>query len=244
MTFHSFQTLVLDHIRSRLRNGEWTERGFARRVGISQPHIHNILNGTRPLTQEKADRILTHLSLDLLALAGAAELHRALESLDPETEGARMVPVAAGTLAPGLPCPSSGVVAECITLLGRRGAWVSGLREPLFVRVGEDASMRWPGASPRMVLLETSLEGRRQPNPEAWYAVRLPAGGALRRIRWKPPVLTLLGQISLLDPDPSGEIDLGLNALERVLLGRVVWAGQSPARRFELDQSLWPRASR
>lgn len=244
MTFQAFQNLLLDHIRARLRNGEWTERGFARRVGISQPHIHNILNGVRPLTPDKADRILSHLGLDLLALAGATELRRAVDRLDPGTTGDHAVPVAAGTLGPGLPCPCPGVIAERLSVEGRGGAWVSSLREPVFVRVGDDPALRWPGARPRMVLLETSLDTRRQPTAGAWYAVRLPAGGALRRVRWDPPVLSLLGQLSLLDPVSSGDLRLDPEALDRVLLGRVVWAGQSPSRRFELDQALWPSASR
>jgi plasmid maintenance system antidote protein VapI len=244
MTFQAFRRLLLQHIGARLRNGEWTERGFARQVGISQPHVHHILNGARPLTTDMADRILAHLGLDLLRLASPAELRRALEQMEPATTEARTIPRAAGALAPHLPCPVPSVVAERITVAGRHAAWVNSLREPVFLRLGEDAELPWPGAPPRLALLETCARVRRYPSPDAWYAIRLPAGGAVRQVRWVPPVLTVLGQLSLLDSVAGSQFTLDPHGLERVLLGRVVWLGRSPDRRFEFDYDLWPVASR
>lgn len=55
----------------RVKNGELTERGLARMIGISQPHMHHILSGARTLSIENSDRILKNLGLtvsDLLAL--------------------------------------------------------------------------------------------------------------------------------------------------------------------------------
>jgi transcriptional regulator with XRE-family HTH domain len=57
-----------DHLRLRIRNGEITERGLARKIGISQSHIHNVLKGARILTPEVADQILRHLKLSILEL--------------------------------------------------------------------------------------------------------------------------------------------------------------------------------
>jgi len=37
-------------------------------VGISQPHIHNVLKGNRLLSWESADSLLRELNLDLLEL--------------------------------------------------------------------------------------------------------------------------------------------------------------------------------
>ena len=57
-----------------VRNGEWTERGLARRVGMSQSHIHNVLSGARILTPPTADRIMQGLALSVLDLIQEADL--------------------------------------------------------------------------------------------------------------------------------------------------------------------------
>lgn len=50
---------------NRIRNGHWTERSLARRLRISQAHIHNVLKGARGLTPELADALLAVLGTSL-----------------------------------------------------------------------------------------------------------------------------------------------------------------------------------
>ncbi len=57
-----------DLLLRKIRNGELTERGLARRVGLSQSHIHNVLNGARVLTPTTADRLLAGLEVSVLEL--------------------------------------------------------------------------------------------------------------------------------------------------------------------------------
>jgi transcriptional regulator with XRE-family HTH domain len=71
MDFETLQMRLLDRVNRRVRNGELTERGLARRIGISQPHMHHILKGARGLSVETADRILRHLSISLVELLEA-----------------------------------------------------------------------------------------------------------------------------------------------------------------------------
>lgn len=61
---HALDTLIAN-IHRLIRDGELTERGLARRVGVSQSHIHNVLKGARILTPEVADQILTGLHWEL-----------------------------------------------------------------------------------------------------------------------------------------------------------------------------------
>jgi hypothetical protein len=62
------------HIRERVRSGEVTERGLARKTGISQPHIHNVLKGTRLLSLGMSDQILRQLRIDLVDLIEPGDL--------------------------------------------------------------------------------------------------------------------------------------------------------------------------
>lgn len=72
----NFQQL-LDRLKAwlnlQVRNGALTERGLARRVGMSQSHIHNVLKGARILTPATADRILKGLGMTLLDLLESAD---------------------------------------------------------------------------------------------------------------------------------------------------------------------------
>ena len=68
VNFGELQLRLILHLRQRVRSGEMTERGLARVIGVSQPHLHNVLKGKHLLSMTMADRILRHLHLDLLDL--------------------------------------------------------------------------------------------------------------------------------------------------------------------------------
>jgi plasmid maintenance system antidote protein VapI len=65
-------------VKLRINNGEFTERGLSRILGISQSQIHNVLKGARRLQMQLADRILTKLGLSLVDLLNEVELDAAL----------------------------------------------------------------------------------------------------------------------------------------------------------------------
>lgn len=79
-------------LNRQVRNGALTERGLARRAGLSQSHIHNVLKGARILTPATADRILEALGLTLLDLLeweeGERLLRRKLEQGTADTSAA------------------------------------------------------------------------------------------------------------------------------------------------------------
>lgn len=76
MYFSVLNERLIARLQCSIRNGEMTERGLARRAGISQPHLHNALKGVRSLSPRLADQILRHLSLSLLDLVEPEELPR------------------------------------------------------------------------------------------------------------------------------------------------------------------------
>jgi plasmid maintenance system antidote protein VapI len=68
--FREAQVRLILHLQNRVRSGEATERGLARAIGVSQPHLHNVLKGRHLFSIATADKILRHLNLDLLDLIG------------------------------------------------------------------------------------------------------------------------------------------------------------------------------
>jgi transcriptional regulator with XRE-family HTH domain len=73
MTLGDLQQRFVALLRNRVRNGELTERGLARMVGVSQPHMHNVLHGKRTFSVETTDDIMRHLRVDILDLIEPSE---------------------------------------------------------------------------------------------------------------------------------------------------------------------------
>lgn len=68
MMFSDTLACLREEIRTRIRNGDLTERALARRVGLSQTHIHNVMKGAREMTPEVADVLLGELGISLTDL--------------------------------------------------------------------------------------------------------------------------------------------------------------------------------
>lgn len=73
MTLGDLQQRFVALLRRRVRNGELTERGLARMVGISQPHMHNVLHGKRSFSLETTDDMMRQLRVDVLDLIEPGE---------------------------------------------------------------------------------------------------------------------------------------------------------------------------
>lgn len=65
MIVSTLQSRLKDYLQTRIRNGEFSERGLATSLGVSQPHIHNVLKGVRLMTPYLADHIISKLKLTL-----------------------------------------------------------------------------------------------------------------------------------------------------------------------------------
>jgi hypothetical protein len=74
MNFEILHTRLVAAIRCRVRNGEMSERSFARLAGISQTHMHNVLKGARSLSSESADIVLRSLRMSVFDLLESEEV--------------------------------------------------------------------------------------------------------------------------------------------------------------------------
>ena len=84
MTFLTLHARLIRMVQVRIRNGDITERGFARLTGISQPHIHHVLKGVRALSPEMSDRVLKGLGLTVLDLVDGPAWSAALSAPLPD----------------------------------------------------------------------------------------------------------------------------------------------------------------
>ncbi len=75
--FDVLQRRLRDLVNERISNGEFTERGFARMLGISQPQVHNVLKGARKLSYPIADKMMARLEISAQELFTEAEIQAA-----------------------------------------------------------------------------------------------------------------------------------------------------------------------
>lgn len=78
VTFEILRCRLVDQVKQRINSGEFTERGLARILGISQSQAHNVLKGARQLQIQLADRILAKLGLSATDLLSEGELDAAM----------------------------------------------------------------------------------------------------------------------------------------------------------------------
>lgn len=80
ISFEALLGRLIFAVNLRIKNGEYTERGLARILGISQPQMHNVLKGARTLHTDLADRLLWKLGISVLHLFDEGELSEELRA--------------------------------------------------------------------------------------------------------------------------------------------------------------------
>ncbi|MGI9070089.1 MAG: helix-turn-helix domain-containing protein [Bryobacteraceae bacterium] len=75
VSFQALQSRLIRFVNLRIKNGDFTERGLARILGISQSQIHNVLKGARRLQPELADHLMAKLDVSLVDLLELGELN-------------------------------------------------------------------------------------------------------------------------------------------------------------------------
>jgi hypothetical protein len=186
-SFGLLRLRLISGIRDRVRNGEISERRLAHVTGVSQPHIHHVLKGTRVLSLEMADQIIERLQIDLMELLSGAEVENVRgdatcrEQADACECGT--VPLLEGWIGPAHPYPR-------LSGSGRypfAASDVAALDAPVAARLAPDP-LRGPIFGSRgVVLLEGSERIRRHPGEEGYFALDMGGSGTIGCVRCVAP---------------------------------------------------------
>lgn len=219
--FEELTNRLIRHLNERVRRGEMSERSLARLTGYSQPHIHNVLKGSRALTAELADRILSLLGVPLVSLLTQQELGGTLPAA---VVGFAAVPLMEGRLGGGSDFPKLSRQPERYFL---PATLVEALVNPAVVQVDVQETAMSPFIEPGdWLLLDRSPSGRRRPQFECAYALSWGGEGFVRRCRVIRGALVVVPD----DPSDSGRIPtqvaLAGHEILDVVRGRVVWCGR------------------
>ena len=169
MNFGDLRRRLVDELRWRVYNGEITERGLARSVGVSQPHIHKVLKGGKILSLKFCDRILTALGWSICDLADDAVLERWLRQRRAGASESVALDVLEGRLGPGEPWP--------VRISGRasfalRPADIAAFSHPVAAQVAADPRMHGCFTPDDWVLLDQSTGMRCNPVQDGLYLLQ------------------------------------------------------------------------
>jgi len=228
VTFFDTHERLLAEIRNRLRNGELTERALARHLGISQPHVNNVVRGRRKLSPEIADLILNFLHCSLLDLYAEGELRNNLHDRIIPGNNGEAAKVLKFPIGPGqdwsvvpeikwqyrLPCMAFGV-PQCM----------------IFVRVLQDMRMPALLCGCDMALLDTSISARLADFPSGIFAVRRGKDTLLRWIRGGFRNLYIADEQTLNQPQEWEPLPMREDQRLEFVKGRVLWLGSESSLR-------------
>ena len=231
MTLRQAQLKLLAYIQDRIHNGELTERGFARLIGVSQPHVHNVLKGVRKLSPDVFDVILKTFNLALLDLFTAEELNHNLRG----RLGRHVVdlPYLDTPIGPGMPWPSGISRRETFPM---RFPSLPASGTLVMARLISDPHMHPTLAACDIALLNISERERSAASPEGVYAVRRGGEVVLRRVRPGSLCCYLVSDAVFDSPFQWEPVAARPNQLAGIIQARVVWLGREGDRHLPMHQ--------
>jgi hypothetical protein len=215
MLFADVRNALVAVLRTRVRNGELTERGLARLVGVSQPHIHNVLKGVRSLSPELSDQILQHLRLTLLDLIERERMEAHLSFV--HDRGYVYVPLLKGRIGPGCAWPTELSSTERLPF---SGSHVAAIVKPVAARLAEDPRMVDIFTAGDVVLLDQSLRARTVIEDGGLYVVKSATGGIVRRVEMVNGSAYIVADDAKRLPATWRQIDLDSRQITRLIRAR------------------------
>ena len=215
MLFADVRNALTAVLRARVRNGELTERGLARLVGVSQPHIHNVLKGVRALSPDLSDQILQHLRISLLDLIERERIEAHLRFV--HNSGYIYVPLLHGMIGPHNPWPTRLSDSERLPFPSLQA---SAIPNPVAARLAEDTRMLNVFTAGDVALLDQSLRARSSIERGAFYVVKSPNGGVIRRLEANGGAIYLVAEDALQHPLAWERLRLDGRSLAQVVRAR------------------------
>jgi len=197
--------------RQAVQAGEISERALARRAGISQPHLHNVLKGIRTLSPGAAEQLMRALDLavpQLLWLGASSEIGEAPLLRDRIGPGAE----ASFSVFQGyLPFPA---------------ALLAPLEDPVAAYLGADLALPSELRAGDLALLDCNAVRRILPEPGSCWVVADAAGFRVRYVRRNGGALEL-GTCSNGTGDAVWRsVSLHGRDILEIVRARIVWIGR------------------
>lgn len=232
MTFREAQLKLLAYVVDRIHNGELTERGFARLIGISQPHVHNVLKGVRNLSPEIFDSILKCFNMSLLDLASVQEMEANLKKRKAPEHVAEAV-FLDSPIGPGMPWPEGINWRRSYPLPFSALTARAGL---IMAELANDPYMYETLTGSDIAVLDTSERARSDISPLGLYVVSRGGEAVLRHIRPGGQGFYLVTDAALDTPALWEKVGMPASDFAGIVKARVRWIGRERDRHLSMHQ--------
>ena len=226
-TLDMFFSRLASELSRLLNSGSITERKLASDLGISQPHLHNILSGRRKLTATIAGQVLERMGWNVLDLLEAADLKLALERRNPPAR-VRQIPLSDFGAGPGVvfPGPLDGEHPVPIS-------WLSQATRPAVVALRPDLAMAPVLAGGDLLVVDQGQDARQTIGANDYYVVRQEGSSLVRRLRETGRGVYLLSERHLLQPLLWPHVDCPPGSLPDVVQAKVIAWRRPPDGTFQ-----------
>ncbi len=200
--------------REAVQGGEISERALARRAGLSQPHLHNVLKGVRAPSPAAADQLMRALDVSVPQLLWLSP-HIAVS-------GIREVPLIRNPIGPG----SEASFSDFGGYLPFPAPLVAASDDPVAAHLGADLALPPELRAGDLVLLDRNAARRILPEPGSCWVVADSAGLRVRYVRRNGGALETGGV-----PNREGvrvwrTVSLHGRDILEIVRARIVWVGR------------------
>src|SRR3569833_2433057 len=200
--------------RQAVQAGEMCVRALARRAGLSQPHLHNVLKGVRVPSPAAADQIMRALDVSVPQLLWLSPQIAASEI--------REVPLLRDRIGPG----SEASFSEFRGYLPFSAPLVAELDEPVAAHLGADLALPPELRHGDLVLLDRNAARRILPEPGSCRVVADNAGLRVRYVRRNGGSLEMGGASNRDGVRVWRSVSLHGRDILVIVRARIVWVGR------------------
>jgi hypothetical protein len=205
---------VIGVARQAVQAGEISERALARRAGLSQPHLHNVLKGVRALSPAAADQLMRALDVSVPQALWLGS-HVAVSEIMP-------VPLLRDHIGPG----SEASFSEFRGYLPFPAPLVAPLEDPVAAHLAADLALPSELRPGDVVLLDRNAARRILPEPGNCWVVADSAGLRVRYVRRNGSTLELGAASKRSDIRVWRTVSLHGRDILEIVRARIVWIGR------------------
>lgn len=227
VTFEDLAQRLLSQLAGLIHSGAITERRLASIVGFSQPHLHNVINGTRKLTPAVADQVMYFLEWSLLDLLNSEEARALLEFRHALACAGREIPLCRSGVGPGLLFPGEELGEITVP-----NSWLSRTDIPVAVTAGEDPEMEAVIEAGDILLIDRLSSVSETIQEDALYVVRRDGESLARWVRFSSRGLYLVSTANWCDPSRWTLVAIQSSRRTQIIEGEIIALARPLDRTF------------
>ncbi|HEY3739000.1 MAG TPA: hypothetical protein VGL53_04105 [Bryobacteraceae bacterium] len=238
LTFDDLAQRLVRDLANLIRAGGMTERSLAVHLGLSQPHLHNVLHGARKLTPVVADQVMERLGWSALDLVETVEALALVGRRQSMLEAGREIPLNPSARMSGVQFETLESVPPRMRMLDENGGvtvpnhWLDRAGEPFAVTAGEDPEMEGIVAKGDILLVDRSADARNHWHEDALYVVEAGSGSYARWVRFSSRGLYLVSAVTWAEPTTWTLVITKASRRAEVIEGKVIALARPLERRF------------